>query len=191
MVCQSTKKIVPLAIILCLFRAINATNSLGTPSTVSTEAEDSDFEGGLSNEVTSKPSQMKMTLCRHRCKNDCILFQTPINKCFNGKSLFPDDSDVWGEYDVYDMVTIPSADDEESRNLRRRGEHTFKRYFFKTIDSSCGGNESVNVEMATDKYVLPLEKCVGPFGPPRPWGTFELMTADEAVSDLDIYENIE
>jgi len=142
----------------------------------------------------SHPAQIRLVICSNRCSEDCLTFNTPANKCFNGQNLFPNHAEVWGEYDVYDMVSLPKVEGNEPHivdelNTGRRGEVTFTRYFFKTRDSSCDGHHFVDVSKATDKYVLPLQRCVGPFGPPRPWGTFEFITEHGEGLDPLIYFN--
>ena len=139
-------------------------------------------------------------LCKDRgCSDACQTYLTPINKCFNGQSLFPDDPS-WSEYDILDTYdymylerkgvreawrTNNGVDSANMDTLSRRGKQeekvdlaknfddassSFKRIFFLSKDSSCLD--------PTDEFdALPLNECVGPFGDPRPWGRFEIAAA--------------
>ncbi|KAL3827454.1 hypothetical protein ACHAXA_003188 [Cyclostephanos tholiformis] len=87
----------------------------------------------------------------------CRVYVTPMNACYNAGVLFPGDGS-WGDYDVYDEMVMKSI----------------KRTFYPSMDGSCagrGGRELVD----DDTFILPLDVCVGPFGPPRPWGKFTLL----------------
>ena len=98
-----------------------------------------------------------MTLCLN-CTNtdlcagdsDPKVFDVPVGKCFNPQVIFPDSGEVWGKFDVLDDC----------------GDYTMTRKFFATTNGTCGGN-------ATDTYRLRYDRCLGPFGAPRPWGVFE------------------
>ena len=57
-----------------------------------------------------------------------------------------------------------------------------KRTFYQSNDSTCAGRqeEGANTKVDNDasddaSFILPLDVCVGPFGPPRPWGKFTLV----------------
>lgn len=148
-----------------------------------------------------------LKLCGNRCRDDCIHFLTPLKRCYNGQSLFPDHFDVWGDYDIYDVLSTPNLQGEHSSNhvennkdvveiQHARPTHImFHRYFFTTMDSSCGGEpnqynpEDVDISKSTDGYKLPLDQCIGPFGPPRPWGMFEMVL--EPNDDLHMMESNE
>jgi len=95
----------------------------------------------------SAKSDLNMTVCSDKCNHGCKTYSTPIGVCYNPQVLFPHD-EQWGNSDVLDecigtMVT---------------------RKFFKSIDQSC--------VRETDNFTLPTNECIGPFGRPRPWGTF-------------------
>jgi len=94
-------------------------------------------------------------LCVGFCDgNDCRTYSTPLATCYSGQSLFPNDPS-WGDVDFLDAVV----------------DGTLKRTFFRTNDSTCRD--------ATDEFSLPLNECIGPFGPPRPWGQFSLVDKQE------------
>lgn len=100
------------------------------------------------------PPMLETKMCVDgSCKSDCFSYRTPVNACYNGQELFPDD-ESWSEWDVLDEPTACAV--------------AFRRTFFATKDSTCAG-------AATDVYTLPTEDCVGPFGDPRPWGTFSYV----------------
>ena len=77
-------------------------------------------------------------------------FEVPVGRCFNPLDTWPDDGDVWGEFDVLDEC----------------GDRILTRSFFSSTDGSCSGDP-------TDSYKLEYDTCLGPFGAPRPWGVFE------------------
>lgn len=103
---------------------------------------------------------LNSTLCDGHCVEECISYLTPLNQqCYNGQALFPNDSS-WGDFDIQDTAAWDNADPQN-----------FERRFYATKDGSCQG-------VATDFYVLPLHECLGPFGKPRPWGSFSFAEFD-------------
>lgn len=72
--------------------------------------------------------------------------------------MFPGD-ESWGDSDVRDDNVTFTANDERV---------SFVRTFYSTNDATCGG--------LSESETLPLNECVGPFGAPRPWGTFVLCS---------------
>jgi hypothetical protein len=104
----------------------------------------------------NSPTLLNTTLCKDFCKTDCVSYLTPLTKCFSPRKLFPNDPS-WGENDLLDDNVTFAAND---------GQVTFERAFYSTNDGTCGGT----AELQT----LPLNECVGPFGAPRPWGSFQL-----------------
>ena len=48
---------------------------------------------------------------------------------------------------------------------------SLKRQFFKSADGTCDGTSMEE----DNSFILPFDDCVGPFGPPRPWGKFTLL----------------
>jgi hypothetical protein len=101
------------------------------------------------------PVLLKSTLCEGRCVDNCKSYVTPLDQCFNGQSLFPDDPS-WGFYDISDVVL---------------SNDSFSRHFFGSKDGNCTGEP-------TDSFILPIHECVGPFGAPRPWGDFSFVDED-------------
>lgn len=128
-------------------------------------------------EVNSDPQQLlstqpalKTVMCvyctdelRYAVDNDgvgCQEYRTPLNTCYNANTLFPNDPS-WGDLDIYDEMS--------GVNL--------KRTFYQSKDGSCVGKGEVE---ASD---IPLNECVGPFGPPRPYGKFSLVGDDYIVEE--------
>jgi hypothetical protein len=97
---------------------------------------------------------LNMTLCEDFCKKGCMSYRTPLGECYNPQKMFPGDIS-WGESDVMD-------DNVAFTN----GHVTFQRKFYSSDDATCTGTP--------DTETLPLNECIGPFGAPRPWGTFML-----------------
>ena len=75
-------------------------------------------------------------------------FKIKPNKCTSPTIAFPDDLDLWGDFDFLDVCD----------------EHRLVRTFFSSKDGSCLGQ--------TDVYKLEYNTCLGPFGPETPWGVF-------------------
>lgn len=99
----------------------------------------------------------------------CKQYTTPLNTCYNAKNLFPND-ESWSDLDIYDEMIM--------RNL--------KRSFYQSKDGSCagrgeadGGATNAQPVDGDDSFILPMDACVGPFGPPRPWGKFTLLGDDD------------
>lgn len=102
---------------------------------------------------------LNSTLCHGYCTGECRSYTTPLNStCYNGQSLFPGDPS-WGNVDVMDAI----VDGEDGRAVLERN------FFDASNTSACLG--------PSDLYTLPLNECVGPFGRPRPWGTFSLVAS--------------
>jgi hypothetical protein len=85
------------------------------------------------------------------CGVDEKVYDLPaLGTCYSPPILFPGDGQ-WGAFDVRDAM--------DGAKLRRA--------FFNTTDGTCGAE--------TDHFEVPLDACVGPFGPPRPWGRFAFV----------------
>ena len=118
---------------------------------------------------------LKTLLCEDRgCSDACQSYVTPINKCYNGQELFPDDPS-WGEYDVLDTYVclegVYGGDGGCTTSADLNGSSSFKRTFFASQGSSCSEQ--------TDEFdEVPLDECIGPFGDPRPWGRFEIAAKE-------------
>lgn len=99
---------------------------------------------------------LNTTLCKDDvCSNSCISYMTPLGECYNPQKMFPGDPS-WGESDALDNdVTFTN------------GQVTFQRTFYSSNDTTCTGTPEAET--------LPLNECIGPFGAPRPWGSFELL----------------
>ena len=107
--------------------------------------------------TVSASAQETMTLCLN-CSNtdgcasddDSLEFEVPVSTCFSPTELYPDSGDVWGEFDILDECN----------------ERGVKRVIYDSKNGTCLGD-------ITDTYILQYDKCLGPFGAPRPWGVFE------------------
>jgi len=87
----------------------------------------------------------------------CRHYQTPMNACFHGPALFPNDPS-WNATNV-DILDTPL-----------NTTHFQRDFYPHTSTIRCQGTP-------TDGFVLPYHECVGPFGPPRPWGIFQLLSS--------------
>jgi hypothetical protein len=103
--------------------------------------------------LQNKP-RMNMTLCHDKCRSGCTTYVTPISECYSSGKLFPNDPS-WSGLDVFDTVIC----------------QTLTRRIFQSSDGLCSSSDS-------DKFLINLEECVGPFGKPRPWGKFSLVRDD-------------
>jgi hypothetical protein len=101
-----------------------------------------------------------------------IIYETPINSCFNGASLFHHSVD-WGDVDIYDEISpsllLSSSSDDHDHPTPPPPPllSLLTRRFYASDNSTC--NDLV------DTYELPLDECLGPFGKPHPWGRFSLV----------------
>ena len=105
-------------------------------------------------------SSLLTTLCRGQCVQDCRNYITPLHQCYNGRELFPSDPS-WSEFDILDTIIMSNDDGNDDSSL--------ERFIFDSTDKSCRN--------VVDYFVLPTNTCVGPFGAPRPWGTFTIIEA--------------
>jgi len=103
--------------------------------------------------VLDSCGQLNMTLCSASDSNDCKSYLVPVSQCYSPKRLFPRDPQ-WGPFDVFDVV------------FRNR---SFIRSFYSSTDGICSNR--------TGSFTVPLGVRVGPFGKPRPTGTFLCSSA--------------
>jgi hypothetical protein len=111
--------------------------------------------------------ELNMTLCDGKCKGSCCkTYMTPLHQCYSSERLFPNDPS-WSGKDVFDTVTCH--------------QQTLTRTIFQaSTDGSCQVSDQDD-----DQFRIPLNECVGPFGPPRPWGTFQLLTTRSIDRSID------
>lgn len=83
---------------------------------------------------------------------------TPLDECFNGQSLFPQDPS-WGDVNILDVLW---------------NKETLRRRMYSTSTTRSGSSNCPN-DAVSDDFMIPLNECVGPFGEPRPWGTFTVV----------------
>lgn len=100
---------------------------------------------------------LSMTLCSQcddfdGCSHDPdrTVYHPPCGCCYSPPALWPGDH-AWGDSDV--------LDDCSSDGVTRR--------LYASTNGTCAGT-------ATDRFELPLDVCLGPFGKPRPWGVFNV-----------------
>ena len=103
-------------------------------------------------DLSPRKPGLNMTLCVDQCSLNCKSYLTPLSECYNSQILFPNDPS-WSGYDVFDTVIC----------------QTLVRAIFKTSNGSCTASTS------DDRFQIPMNECVGPFGKPRPWGMFSLF----------------
>lgn len=112
----------------------------------------------LANQTEDPPTSFLLTtLCGDKCKRHCRQYQTPLLTCFQGASLFPDDPSWNTSASIFDSPINATH---------------FQRDFYEhgsSCDHPCHGPP-------TDGFTLPYHTCVGPFGAPRPWGTFQILS---------------
>ena len=116
-------------------------------------------------------SDILTTLCAERsCSGNCSIYRTPTSKCYNGHKLFPPNDNLTVERSSQETNPFGSNDilDEVFYGQKNIRPWHFKRSFYRSKDGSCSGGITDSFES------LPFDECVGPFGPPFPWGKFEL-----------------
>jgi hypothetical protein len=114
--------------------------------------------------LPTKPS-LNMTLCTDKCTGDCQSYITPVSKCYNSGALFPNDPS-WSGLDVLDTVICQTL---------------VRTIFSKSKNASC----TVSDDDSDDRFQIPLNECVGPFGAPRPWGWFSLRSSSNEDQSKD------
>mmetsp|Transcript_16481 Transcript_16481/g.23436 ORF Transcript_16481/g.23436 Transcript_16481/m.23436 type:complete len:230 (-) Transcript_16481:806-1495(-) len=135
---------------------------------------------------------LQSTICKdHQCSIHCQSYQTPLDKtCYNGSSIIDKDNHNYhpfGPYDIMDQVHYYAGiehdiyDNNHNEKNRVDDKHNpippglaFTRYFYSSQNSTCLGEP-------TDAFkALPIGKCIGPFGPPLPWGRFDIICYDSS-----------
>ena len=114
---------------------------------------------------------LNMTLCSDKCENyeNCKSYITPINVCYSSSILFPNDIS-WSGKDIHDTIIC----------------QTLIRNIYDTDNGTCRRQDDNN----DNKFLIPLNECVGPFGVPRPWGTFRLaIRNNDEDKDGDYHSN--
>lgn len=106
-------------------------------------------------------SMVNMTLCHDMCHWDCQSYVTPLDTCFSSRNLFPNDPSWSDGWDILDTIVLDQA--------------MLHRIIYSSQDGTCTGTDP-------DSFDIPLNECVGPFGAPRPWGTFQLLPGNAATS---------
>ncbi|CAE8581282.1 unnamed protein product [Polarella glacialis] len=93
--------------------------------------------------------QVNMTLFgpEGRCTTDSQSYIVPLSQCYSPPRLFPGDQQ-WGAGDVIDKCN----------------KTHLTRTFYASENGSC--------QQSTSNFTVALSTCVGPFGKPRPWGSF-------------------
>jgi hypothetical protein len=135
----------------------------------------------------SNPKMLNMTVCSDHCNgSDCKSYVTPVGICYSPRDLFGPTDSTWGEGDVLDvLLTTPqSLKTMKEYHTDQESPTEFRRTFFTSTDGSCNNQiDKMNEEDGDtskangDSFILPFDACVGPFGPPRPWGWFELVSS--------------
>ena len=111
---------------------------------------------------------VRLTMCQdNKCHWDCQIYVTPLDSCFSSANLFPNDPSWSDGWDILDTT----RGNEEEEAVGRAAPTTLHRLIFSSKNGTCVGHNP------PDSFDIPLDFCVGPFGAPRPWGTFELLPA--------------
>ena len=148
---------------------------------------------------------LNTTICSDKCYGNCMHFLTPTYQCYNGQMMFPngtgrhtdtdtdtdtdttsddDNNNPFGNHDIQDVLNAHG-----NKELGSESSHkSIRREFYKSTDGSCSGG-------ITDTFDnIPLDQCVGPYGPPRPWGIstliYDKMVQEKFVSEsrvLDVH----
>ncbi|MGK3746860.1 MAG: hypothetical protein ACI8RD_001123 [Bacillariaceae sp.] len=115
------------------------------------------------NNNNNNSMMLNMTLCGGKCDNEnCKSYITPINSCYSSSILFPNDIS-WSGKDIYDTIIC----------------QTLIRNIYDTENGTCRRQDDND----SNKFLIPLNECVGPFGLPRPWGTFRLAIRNNNDED--------
>jgi hypothetical protein len=111
----------------------------------------------------STSTMLNMTLCVDKCTSDCKSYTTPLSQCYSSKQLFPNDPSWSAGKDVFDAVICQTL----TRTI-----------YGRSYDGTCSKSdrEDDDDDDDVDRFTIPLNECVGPFGQPRPWGSFSIIT---------------
>jgi len=108
------------------------------------------------------PIILNTTFCTDKCFGDCVHFLTPAGQCYNGQNMFDGEDNPFGEHDILDQTIKNSV-----------GIVGIKRDFYQSTNGTCSGG-------ITDSFDdIPVDECVGPIGPPRPWCM--ISTSEESI----------
>ena len=112
------------------------------------------------------------TLYVEKCTGDnFIVYTSPINECYNGKSVAYHSSDA--VTNLKPKSNNPYGDHDIMDGFVKEGEEFvgIARLFFQSKNGTCLGG-------VTDSFPnIPLNECVGPFGPPYPWGILKITSS--------------
>jgi hypothetical protein len=103
-------------------------------------------------------SLVNLTLCQSKCRGGCHSYITPLGICFPSGDWFPNDPSWSDGWDILDTLIV--------------GTSTLHRAIYPSKNGSCAGRHP-------DTFDIPLGVCVGPFGVPRPWGTFAILPIND------------
>lgn len=117
------------------------------------------------NNESSPSLWINLTLCQEKCRDNCQSYVSPSGACFSSASWFPNDPSWSDGWDILDVLHNNSANPKEPM---------LHRSIYPTKNGTCLGEDP-------DSFEIPLNQCVGPFGAPRPWGTFQLISPDTAT----------
>mmetsp|Transcript_24684 Transcript_24684/g.28535 ORF Transcript_24684/g.28535 Transcript_24684/m.28535 type:complete len:200 (-) Transcript_24684:95-694(-) len=150
-------------------------------------------------EAKQKSSLLLTKLYKTKCDGSHYMhFITPIGKCYNGQNDIIDVID--DEHDdgwmasylhrrhnstientrifnhtafsfIHDVNPVGDQDikDEIIVDTNHLKSSYLKRSFYRSVNRTCSGGVADSFDH------LPLEMCIGPFGPPYPWGVFDLV----------------
>ncbi len=145
------------------------------------------LELASTNHKYGSPRLLNTTLYAEKCLegSEGLNFLTPIHKCYNGYNY---SHALFTEHDIFDvLITIEEnkGTEEQSNEATHGGLHAqqvgIQRTFYKSTDGSCSGGK-------TDSFNnIPIGTCVGPFGPPYPWGVLEIV--EDAPSIVTAHKN--
>ena len=124
--------------------------------------------------------RLKTTLFAEKCiGDDFTVYVTPINKCYNGKEMgmLGEDSSIVNNFAATLIngknvkLKNPYGENDILDELIKENDEIIgiKRSFFHSKNTTCTGG-------ITDSFPnIPIDICVGPFGPPKPWGILNVI----------------
>jgi len=155
----TTKTIVFVSAFICFALVIDGSDVEGSQQENIAETET------INQNVSDQ--HLNMTLCLDKCESeDCKTYVTPLDVCYSSSLLFPNDPS-WSGKDFRDAIVGQTQ--------------TLVRTIFDTEDGTCHGSD--------DRFSIPLNECVGPFGKPRPWGIFGLTEGENETAGK-IYSSV-
>lgn len=150
------------------------------------------FGAGSEFQENESEIRLKTTLFAEKCiGDDFAVYVTPINRCYNGKKIiriFGEEPSITDDFATASIngknvkLKNPYGENDILDELIKQNDEIIgiKRSFFQSKNTTCTGGIS-------DSFPnIPTDTCVGPFGPPKPWGILNVMNQTSESQDIKL-----